>query len=537
MECTQIRPEDIKDIKEENEASLGWFQIDNIIGSILGLRGKSQNGHLKEMMALEVEQLLYTDSELFSYIGNDGLTREMKEKIYQSPFASATLKSALKNHLALIPNEQRGLVSVPSLARNFKVGEKDDNLMTIQVNNVASSIIQIDPCHQVNAMASYEIILNLDETRGQGNVSINIDTDLEDDAQILVIAQDEQGKDQFFWMAKSEYDMEDIDTHSSFRAKINDNQSATLFLESKRGILSGFKKLVVNIVRALKDQPASALEGLIKASFEFGQVEWKVVENTKDKDAKIEDKDTVLLLIHGTFSSVEASFHDLLHHIPFQKKLTTYKHVLGFNHSTIMSGIATNCTDLTELLRELNVNFDNCTVISTSRGGLIARKVFAKYKAKLILSACPNEGTPMADKKQIVTLANRITKLSYGLAGSSLVPGVIAHCVELMAKGIWSMQGLEDMAPESKFIKSLPPLPTKTHLIGVNHDSDGLKSVVDIMNDNLVFGNELNDMVVPLNSAVVNNSPITVKIEKSTSTHHLNYFKNESILNYILKNI
>ena len=71
---------------------------------------------------------------------------------------------------------------------------------------------------------------------------------------------------------------------------------------------------------------------------------WKEIDQKSDIPDEILENETNLLLIHGTVSSVENSFEDLLTNPNFKTYVQTkYKnYVFGFNHSTIKSGIEKN---------------------------------------------------------------------------------------------------------------------------------------------------------------------------------------------------
>ncbi len=179
------------------------------------------------------------------------------------------------------------------------------------------------------------------------------------------------------------------------------------------------------------------------------------------KDAK------TLLLLHGTFSSVEGSFGKLCDASrvesgkkisPFQKLIKdgVFEQIIGFNHPTASQSVDDNVKVLYELLNGFKFTKE-INVITSSRGGLVGESLLTNPKTKdfftigKMMTIAPAHGSDLllATKgidRFLSFLKNQTSKLGWGY---------VVALAQFSIKAIATQPGLNDMIPDSPKIKQV----------------------------------------------------------------------------------
>ncbi|MFY0686248.1 MAG: hypothetical protein JXQ90_03735 [Cyclobacteriaceae bacterium] len=215
-------------------------------------------------------------------------------------------------------------------------------------------------------------------------------------------------------------------------------------------------------------------------------------ENITDPK-RINTTEKTLLLLHGTFSSTDNSFKGLMDlseqgsWLQQTLKNGTFKQVLAFDHPTISQSAKDNADKLKEMLKGVTFPQDNpVSVISTSRGGLIARYIlqdeewqqhilpFSDYAA----IACAN-GVHYFDTGKRVALYLNILKQAFKAIGNPAA-SVITGILEMSAKVFLDMPGAKQMTindPSLVPLVNSTPVRSQTRIKPIVGDWD--KSVRD----------------------------------------------------------
>lgn len=172
-----------------------------------------------------------------------------------------------------------------------------------------------------------------------------------------------------------------------------------------------------------------------------------------------------LVLVHGTISSTQGAFKDLLAHASFRAVMNKYQSVLGFDHKTLSKSPGQNASELADAL-ETYLGGAPCemNLLSHSRGGLVARSLLENSAGRvpaqrLIMFGTPNDGTPLAKRDNIVGFLNTL-QIILSLAGVSAgTVSAIFGAFKLLAHKIWRAPGLLAQSPHSRFLRQLndPP--------------------------------------------------------------------------------
>lgn len=299
---------------------------------------------------------------------------------------------------------------------------------------------------------------------------------------------------------------------------------------------------------------------------------------------------TVLLFVHGTFSSTVGSFGGLATTqagIDFlSRALDHYDAVIGFDHKTLTKTVGQNAADILAALDTLPKAEVTCDAVAFSRGGLVLRyltEVLLPARAhqyhfrSAIFVGCTNGGTKLAHPehwKELVDLytnlvsgAGRLVSFAGGpatkLASKIVTEGIrgVLSFVRYLATEATSgeaVPGLASMDPQGTDVKRINrkpqelPIPVKMdyHIIETNFDHHlfgdealakvGLKKrlfleVADNFIDQL-FQNAENDLVVDCASMSYVDPGATEacikgrhKIEKGNGVYHTVYFNNELV--------
>jgi hypothetical protein len=174
-----------------------------------------------------------------------------------------------------------------------------------------------------------------------------------------------------------------------------------------------------------------------------------------------------LLLLHGTFSSAEASYPSLGRETLQALNELYQGRVFAFNHPSLHHSPDQNVQTLLDMLPDgLALELD---LLTHSRGGLVGR-VLAERLHRLdtagrqvrvrraVLAASPNQGTILSDPEHGLDLLDRYTNLLTNLPDNAYtlaIEGVLA-VVKLLAYGaLTGLPGLRCLLPGGDYLKVL----------------------------------------------------------------------------------
>lgn len=288
-----------------------------------------------------------------------------------------------------------------------------------------------------------------------------------------------------------------------------------------------------------------------------------------------------LLFIHGTFSRVAQAFSGIPDDAEFMSALDDRygKHVYGFDHATLATGVATNVMQLYDQLSPGDHNFD---IICHSRGGLVARALRDMNEAQLkdrfladttrghydgkfiewgqrwripdgvqvnvnriVFGGTPNNGTVLAQpthlKKYLETLMTATNLLPEVV--DVTVDSILATAKLLISDIMPILPGLDDQQPQSSLIPLLQGIPRETDAaIQADYEPPpGLQAIMRLADTgmDLVFGNEMNDLVVPTDgvskwAGVTVLADRLVSFDKSKGVFHSSLFRQGDTRNHLL---
>lgn len=172
-----------------------------------------------------------------------------------------------------------------------------------------------------------------------------------------------------------------------------------------------------------------------------------------------------LLFLHGTFSSVQASFGKLLTPRFLETLSSRYPGgVFGWEHYSFSQAPERNVADLRKALATCTATFD---VVGYSRGGLLARLLAqdpgrgadASWRmGRVVLCATPNQGTPLATSGRWEQALNFLTNLLELFPDNPLVsaPALVGQgMIWLAARFVEAAPGVAAMSADGQFLGSL----------------------------------------------------------------------------------
>ena len=140
-------------------------------------------------------------------------------------------------------------------------------------------------------------------------------------------------------------------------------------IKTDRGLLSAIKNKRLDVIRGkLLDKTAEVIGKKLDERLMANPGLFKIDQSFDLQKAAILPREKHLLLIHGTFSSIQGSFDNLAQNIWSQLYDNYQGRTIGFNHFTVSQSPYRNALDLLKALPD-EIELD---VISTSRGGLVA---------------------------------------------------------------------------------------------------------------------------------------------------------------------
>lgn len=233
---------------------------------------------------------------------------------------------------------------------------------------------------------------------------------------------------------------------------------------------SDFKQYVKKASKGLNQMAVgTAHKGLHKLGVKKYQLyNYKVIGNEGEFQSytnhPIDTTKKTLLLIHGTFSSVDGSFGELckvanrdrLSLFTALIKSKKFDQIIAFDHPTASHGVEDNVKWLLESLPP-NRFEQPVQVMTTSRGALVAEyltassSAFGKFKINKVLMFAPAHGS---DLLKITKGLDRVLSLM-GKTSSKTVWGYILAVAQFSIKAIRTQPGLDVMMPGSDRLKSI----------------------------------------------------------------------------------
>jgi len=392
--------------------------------------------------------LFHTDEKLHEYLELDfsdsDISDNIKEKIIEdirnSSQASQTLKNSFKS------------LNVVSKRKNI------DDSHTIIINNNDEVILRGENCKFKSIESkiiknkegeslhdffntTYEVInvegeLEITQNRSGVRTGIHIESidalNNMDNAIATYVEVEVDGEKAGYWQFGQDLD-------NTNRGAINVDKDTTDYafidlnkvyeIDTVRG--KGFLKQIVKFSKRIfkwKKQGKKAIEKLVDLVveqqnkliiYDLKNSQWiEEADLTPEVWASINKQEEICLLFHGLFSSVQAGYSDFFEQAfvnnALQKKFGQY--LIGYNMADVVQGVADNANAFYDALKYNLKSLKKCTVLTRSRGGLVARYIFEELiqkkrnpdieLKKMIQIAPPNHGTPIADDAMYQKLLN-----------------------------------------------------------------------------------------------------------------------------------
>ena len=227
-----------------------------------------------------------------------------------------------------------------------------------------------------------------------------------------------------------------------------------------------------------------------------------------------------LLLIHGTFSSATGAFAALPNETIGRLQQIYNGRLCAFNHPSLSVSPQAN---IDELLKTMPNNLE-IDVVTHSRGGLVGRELLSRVQQgiplrvrKMIMVACPNRGTPLADGEHWLTMLDRYTSLLADLPDTSasvIMEGILTVVKLIGHAGLRKLPGLAAMTPKNSYLQQLnagQPGQTQVYAMVADYqpnDPNWIKRFMRQQGNKLIdhFFGEANDGVVPTAGGYQGNS-------------------------------
>jgi hypothetical protein len=241
----------------------------------------------------------------------------------------------------------------------------------------------------------------------------------------------------------------------------------------------------------------------------------------------------VLLLLHDTFSTPQATFADWMAAPSFQPVHQAYDgRCLAFAHPTLATGITDNLNWLVNHLAQVTGPID---FVAHGRGGLLARALAADGRLALrrvCLVGTPNKGTMLAQYSNLSRLLDgHVAMLARVPAkvGQATLEGALCM-LRFVALGIASpLPGIEALQPANVMQRSSDAARTpEQQWFTVGADFTHTDRQLDATHDD--FAAAPNDLVVPCDGCHDLDVEVTDSLRLAgPEVHHHNYFANASV--------
>lgn len=526
-------------------------------------RGKNgkENPEIQKMLELELFQLLHRDPQLTRYLENIPQDSdfnilqypnlpELIDDVRKSPMASGFILKHLVEVAGDTRTAFRSRGSDP-LYKNYSMGTY--TLSAAGISCYASLDKKDVKVAQCKGVMMDEITLEIGGLASRGNVPEDLTLSMEnEDLQMAVLTEAElDGKIYYEWSVPGAGTSE---TARGIYAADEDPGLIRIHLHpggsaGERNIWDKGKRLVLKVFKWIKPKIADKITDKIKLDFlaSLGDSRYELLEFNKDTNQWEEAKNTngvndALLVMPGLLGNIDKGFTDFFSNPEVQQKIKA-RRIFGFNMPTLVQGIEQNARELQKVLKKENLNGKISTVLTRSRGGIVARYAIEHLKVegiqRLIMVAPPNEGTPMASSenwKKLLDTATNVANLAFG----SYVPILpkITAILKAIANKFVDLPGINDLEIQDSVVSKMNaagPDISAYYVVISNFTPDSwLKKIWDRwVIDKLIFKNVPNDCVVPTAGAVfqqTNTLPAGnyLPVKSADAVNHFSYLNSEN---------
>jgi hypothetical protein len=352
------------------------------------------------------------------------------------------------------------------------------------------------------------------------------------DAEYAVLHTDEDGYSQWIFPTRTDSDV-------VFDLPPGGSLSTTA---EGRGPVTSTMRAIVRVVAWVADPVLSAGALTTARAWESGKRPHALRRVTEEGqfvevDWRSFSSEPWLLLIHGTFSTPAAGFAGWVGTPAFKATMQKYGgRCIAVAHPTLSASPDDNANwTLTQLPSHVTGPVD---IVCHSRGGLIARRLAASDRLtvrRVCQLGAPNEGTPLAHAKQVISFLNGHTALLTRLPDtvSTVVLEGILCVVKLVATGVGhGLPGLLAMEPDGDYLEALRHRTLKAkcwYTVGADYQAGAwlssrfIKRAGDAVVDG--FFGSANDLVVPSAGCHLPGQTVTDSLRlEGGDVHHCNYF-------------
>ena len=245
----------------------------------------------------------------------------------------------------------------------------------------------------------------------------------------------------------------------------------------------------------------------------------------------------VLLLLHDTFSTPQATFADWTGDASFAPVFQGYGgRCLAFAHPTLASGIEDNVSWLWSQLAHLPGPFD---ILALGRGGLVARAIAVDGRLPLrrvCQVGTPNNGTPLAHGAKLLRfLDGHVSMLACipARVARTTLEGVLCMTRAATMGLAAPLPGVEIQASHSGLASLRAPTKPDQQwfTVSAQFSRSGGHGNPPHADD---FGAMPNDLVVPSEGCHEPGTPVTDRLRLGGSqVHHHNYFANAHVRDHL----
>ena len=239
----------------------------------------------------------------------------------------------------------------------------------------------------------------------------------------------------------------------------------------------------------------------------------------------------VLLLLHDTFSTPQATFADWIDDASFTPVFRAFAgRCLAFSHPTLGSGLDENLHWLVAQLAHLPGPFD---IVAHGRGGLLARAIAADGclpVRRVCQVGTPNNGTPLALETNLMRFLDghvaMLARTSAKVAQATL-EGVLCmtRCIALGVSE--PLPGLAAVAGESAALRAFKPFAQQWFTVSAQFSTPNGHGDVGERDE---FSAAPNDLVVPSEGCHHPGAPVSESLRLGgADVHHHNYFANQHV--------
>lgn len=521
---------------------------------------------LREMMSMEIDQLLHKDPKLFDYLDTIDMTteevditdNELINCILQSEHASDFLKNNLSvkvkntglpirstnpefNHFTLesdhgdIRFKARGLEVAVSNQNSYKEFHNEQPFWVDEFE------LELNVSRSLRSGVGRSLQIEVGESDDEGlQSSILTELVYEDGTVIqkwdspILEALEKNGKERSIEIAQS--------AGNVYTFSINE------FTSNERGFGKKLKKAFVKVWKWVKgkantDKLYDLLEPLGDHKYEImvfdlegsdiGAMGWKNIREFDEQavfKSIADDSKPVGITFPGLFSKIEKGFDDFLEKQQYCDVMRQKhcRYLLGVNMATVVHGIDDNAEEIHKMFKG-KLKGKACNVLARSRGGIVARYLFEKkWKGnanapfvlnKMVMFGTPNQGTMIASSKNWKSMFNittTVAKITLGTV-APIVPKLLS-ILKTLALGFANLPGIDDLEEESKVILELNKITmdrSNYYVFTSHYEPRNIfkKMFDDLLVDRAVFHGEYNDSVTPVPGAAFQNPEFECVVE------------------------